>query len=495
MLIRLLTHPRLLRIPAASTTTRFFSMSSQTLSEAIAQQDTQEVPAVNNTNTTTATVSPSKQDPAGDSKETTVHVGSKRHKESKHNHYGGQQLNKKKKYKIDPTENEESLKNAEYFFENGLRKVRPYFYRYQTYAKGRWLGRELIEVMNTEFRDRDTKYYEKAIKDGLITINGNTVTGSYIMRNSDVLEHSIHRHEPPVADSAVKVVLDQDGVLVVDKPSSIPVHPSGRYRHNTILHILMKEQGYKFLYPANRLDRLTSGLMLIAKSVEKARDIETMMRQCEIHKQYICKVRGEFPSGVTECHESIKVACFKLTLSVVHPEGKQCSTIFERLQYDKETNTSIVLAKPITGRTHQIRVHLQFLGHPIANDPLYHNTSIWGPTNGQGGVSAEMEKAVVAKFNERVDQEDEFDLALAEDSVGLVEVENSQAGFCAICRQPNKPDPAPEKRGMYLHAWKYRTKDWSYETTLPAWASGAAKDAAAATLSTLSVESAPIEAE
>ncbi|KAF9968984.1 hypothetical protein BGZ73_008921 [Actinomortierella ambigua] len=468
-------------------------MSSQAPLSPNAQQSTQDMSA--SSDEKAATASPLNLEPVDSSVESNVHTGSKRHKESKHNHYGGQQLNKKKKYKINPTENEESLKNAEYIFENGLRKVKPYFYRYQTYAKGRWLGRELIEIMNTEFRDRDSKYYEKAIKDGLIMINGATVTEDYIMRNSDVLEHSIHRHEPPVADLPVKVVLDHDGVLVVDKPSSIPVHPSGRYRHNTILHILMKEQGYKDLYPANRLDRLTSGLMLIAKSVEKAREIENMMRQCEIHKQYICKVRGEFPSGVTECHEPIKIACFKLTLSVVHAEGKQCSTIFERLQYDEETNTSIVLAKPVTGRTHQIRVHLQFLGYPIANDPLYHNTSIWGPNNGRGGVSEEIEKSVVAKFNERVQQEDEFDLALAEDNAGLVEVENSQAGFCPVCQQPNKPDPPPEKRSMYLHAWKYQTKDWSYETDLPVWARGAAEVAATAKLSSLVRENTPTQAE
>ncbi|KAG0226302.1 hypothetical protein BGW41_004233 [Actinomortierella wolfii] len=450
MLNRFLSQHRLLRIPVASSTARFFGMSSQIPSS---QENTREAAVIEE-------VVSSQHNPesSNNTQETTVHIGSKRHKESKHNHYGGQQLNKPKKYKINPSENEESLNNAEYFFEHGLRKVKPYFYRYQTYAKGRWLGRELIEVMRTEFQDRDAKYYENAIKAGLITVNGSTVTSKYILRNSDVLEHRIHRHEPPVADLPVKVVLDQDGILVVDKPST-----------------------------ANRLDRLTSGLMLIAKSVEKAREIESMMRQCVIHKQYVCKVKGEFPSGVTECHQPIKIACFKLTLSVVHSEGKPCSTVFERLQYDPQTNTSVVLAKPITGRTHQIRVHLQYLGHPIANDPLYHDTSIWGPTNGQGGVSEEVEKAVVAKFQQRADQEDELDLALAEDSAGLVEVENSQAGFCNVCRQPNKPDPPPEKRSMYLHAWKYQTADWSYETELPVWAKDAATAAAASAATTTAV--------
>jgi len=209
-----------------------------------------------------------------------VHIGSKRHKESKHGHYaeGGQQPKKQKK-RVDLVKPEDDLKDAEYYFENGkppqdhernqpphrppmahsnpitdgsaildLRKIYPYFFKYQTYAKGRWLGRSLIEVFNTEFRDRDNEFYERAIKDGRVQINGETVDKDYIIKNSDIVAHAIHRHEPPVAHLPVKVVRKDDGVLIVDKPSSIPVHPSGRYRHNTVLHILMKEQGYMDLY-------------------------------------------------------------------------------------------------------------------------------------------------------------------------------------------------------------------------------------------------------
>ncbi|KAF9212560.1 hypothetical protein BGZ59_006584 [Podila verticillata] len=79
-----------------------------------------------------------------------------------------------------------------------------------------------------------------------------------------------------------------------------------------------------------------------------------MMQKCEIKKEYVCKVVGRFPSGITECHEPIHVASFKLTLNTVHPDGKACSTIFELAQYDPVTDTSIVYARPVTGRTHQI---------------------------------------------------------------------------------------------------------------------------------------------
>ncbi|KAG0298635.1 hypothetical protein BGZ96_009709 [Linnemannia gamsii] len=407
-----------------------------------------------------------------------IHQGSKRHKESKHGHYGGEQQAKKQKKRIDLVDPEEDLKNAQYFFDNDLRKIKPYFFKYQTYAKGRWLGRKLIEVFNTEFRDRDNTFYERAIKDGRVKINGETVDKDYIIKNSDIVAHDIHRHEPPVANLPVKVVRNVDGVIIVDKPSSVPVHPSGRYRHNTVLHILSTEQGYKDLYPVNRLDRLTSGLMIIALSVKKAREFEKMMQKCEIKKEYVCKVRGEFPSGVTECHQPIHVASFKLTLNTVQPDGKACSTIFQRLRYEPESDTSIVLARPVTGRTHQIRVHLQWLGHPITNDPLYHNTEIWGAQNGQGGITMEAEEELVKRLLAQTEAEDELDHALATSSLKNSEASTNsssseqyqKAEFCSICQLPSRADPEPEKRIMYLHAWKYQAKDWAFETELPDWA-------------------------
>lgn len=169
------------------------------------------------------------------------------------------------------------------------------------------------------------------------------------------------------------------------------------------------------------------------------------------------------------------MASFKLTLNTVHPEGKACSTIFELLRYDPRTNTSVVLARPVTGRTHQIRVHLQWLGYPITNDPLYHNKDIWGQTNGKGGITDEMEKVLVQKLLEQTELEDENDNALAAASNSThpptSEGDSSQqAEFCKICGLASRLDPEPEKRIMYLHAWRYQANGWSFETELPEWA-------------------------
>lgn len=97
----------------------------------------------------------------------------------------------------------------------------------------------------------------------------------------------------------------------------------------------------------------------------------------------MCRVEGEFPEGELICEQPILVVSFKIGLCRVDPKGKECRTVFQRLSFNGKT--SVVRCLPLTGRTHQIRVHLQYLGFPILNDPIY-GSSAWGPHRGKGGV-------------------------------------------------------------------------------------------------------------
>jgi len=175
-----------------------------------------------------------------------------------------------------------------------------------------------------------------------------------------------------VTSESVELLHVDEVVVVVNKPASIPVHPTGRYRHNTVLFILAKEYGLKNLYPVHRLDKLTSGLLLFARNPQRAEKIAAEIRtHTSVRKTYLARVVGEFPAAKVVCAEPILVAIDigSRELNKVHPQGKPSETHFKRLFYDG--THSVVKCKPKTGRTHQIRVHLQHLGHPIVNDPLY----------------------------------------------------------------------------------------------------------------------------
>ncbi|ESK87850.1 drap deaminase [Moniliophthora roreri MCA 2997] len=270
----------------------------------------------------------------------------------------------------------------------GLKKIPAYWYPYTTYAKERWLGRELLEVVSTEFRDRSMEYYRYALESGVTTINGETAKPDTVIQNGDRIENVVHRHEPPVTATPVKVLLEdkEREFLIVDKPGSIPVHACGRYHRNTLVAILNHDFGYEKVYTVNRLDRLTSGLMIIPTSANCARRLTEEFVSGTVRKEYVARCIGKFPEGEIVCEEPLLTVDRQMGLNIVHPEGKPAETLFQLIRYDPNTDTSVVHCKPMTGRSHQIRVHLQYLGHPIANDPVYSELKIWGDNLGKGGI-------------------------------------------------------------------------------------------------------------
>jgi tRNA pseudouridine synthase 9 len=194
-----------------------------------------------------------------------------------------------------------------YYFEDGLRKVYPYYFTFNTFCKERWRGKSLLEVFSTEFRDRPVEYYEAAIAAGTVCVmatDKRTVLAGAPMRagldtivsNGDMISHTMHRHEPPVTGQPIGIVYEDDDIIAISKPAGVPVHPTGRYNYNSITEIMKHERGPDFVpMPCNRLDRLTSGLMFIAKTRDAADRFMNQLRERTIRKQYVARVKGEFP--------------------------------------------------------------------------------------------------------------------------------------------------------------------------------------------------------
>uniref|UniRef100_H3BCU7 Pseudouridine synthase n=2 Tax=Latimeria chalumnae TaxID=7897 RepID=H3BCU7_LATCH len=297
-----------------------------------------------------------------------------------------------------------------YYVESGLRKVVPYYFDFQTYCKGRWVGKSLLQVFSSEFRAEPVEYYRAAAQLGRIRLNGEPVTDlGIILKDNDFMRNTVHRHEPPVTAQPIEILAENAEVVVVDKPASLPVHPCGRFRHNTVIFILGKEHHLKELHTIHRLDRMTSGVLMFAKTLEVSNRIHELVRERQLEKEYVCRVQGEFAEEEITCEEPILVVSYKVGVCRVHPSGKPCKTVFQRLSYNGRS--SVVRCFPYTGRTHQIRVHLQFLGHPIVNDPIY-NTEAWGPERGKGGkiekTNEELLEALVSdhRIKESLDLEE-----------------------------------------------------------------------------------------
>ncbi|XP_034381040.1 RNA pseudouridylate synthase domain-containing protein 2 isoform X2 [Cyclopterus lumpus] len=338
---------------------------------------------------------------------------------------------------------QEHFDETSYYFEGGLRKVCPYYFDFKTYCKGRWIGKSLLEVFKSEFRAESIEYYQRATKEGRIRLNETPVEDlSMVLRNNDLMKNTVHRHEPPVVGRPLEVLVDDGEVLVVNKPASIPVHPCGRFRHNTVIFILGKERGISELHTVHRLDRLTSGVLLFARTLETSKKLDQLVRDRQVEKEYVCRVEGEFPEGELVSEEPILVVSFKIGLCRVDPKGKDCRTVFQRLSFNGKT--SVVRCCPLTGRTHQIRVHLQYLGFPILNDPIY-GSSAWGPHRGRGGlVGKSNEELLQALAEEHRSQESLHLLDIPDDGIEQEAEKIKTSEKVHLLEVPSEPNRSEE---------------------------------------------------
>ncbi|KAF8451860.1 RluA family pseudouridine synthase [Terfezia claveryi] len=368
----------------------------------------------------------------------------------------------------------------EYYFEDGLRRVVPYNYTYNTFCKERWRGKTLIDIFLEEFRDRPEEYYRKAIAAGSVTINGTErSTLDTIIKNGDIISHTLHRHEPPVTEKPIGIVHEDDSLIVINKPSGMPVHPAGRYNFNSVVEIMRAERNSFNPLPCNRLDRLTSGLMFIAKTPKAADEMMGQLKTRTIKKTYLARVMGRFPDGEILCTEPILSISPKLGLNRVRANGKTARTIFRRLSYHlhpthPSRSYSIVECLPLTGRTHQIRVHLQWLGHPITNDPIYSNGKVFTIDLGKGGAGEDED--IIARLSRMGKDEVAAALDYYDDMMedyNSRKAEKMTGEVCSICEAPLYSDPGEHELGIYLHAKRYECVEggWAFETEKPEWAS------------------------
>jgi 23S rRNA-/tRNA-specific pseudouridylate synthase len=380
------------------------------------------------------------------------------------------------------------LKLGDKTFDSWARIMTPYPFTFKSNAKERWLGRTVLDVYQDEFGAYPDSYYKMAIQQGRILVSDSKVDVDYKVKGGDVLSHTVHRHEPGVAVNSpegVDILAETDELVVVDKPGTLPVHPCGAYNQNSLLGLL--ETKFGKLYNVNRLDRLTSGLVLVAKTSKIAQRLGNIIQKREsCEKMYLARVKGKFPmdckkefslvgrdgnlpengewttnAPTTKKHELMSAADMKernalgywvtnkdgslqhdATLEHVfdsrggiddwlgaiddsprpteskpnlvwfhlacpvriagHKDGvceagsfsdleeevyqksvKPSQTAFGVVRYDEQTDSTVLLCQPMTGRTHQIRLHLRFLGHSIANDPNYGGDMWYGNKEGE----------------------------------------------------------------------------------------------------------------
>lgn len=184
-------------------------------------------------------------------------------------------------------------------------------------------------------------------------------------------------HEPkvPPPDALREVYLD-DSILVVDKPAGLPIHPTARYHHGTLVSQLTVKHGKDFRAdPAHRLDRETSGLVVCGRTLEACQRLVKAFKDGDVKKQYLALVEGwpaqddfEVDAPIAEGTELIRIA-----VRIDRTVGKPAKTRFRvTRRFERDGGKFAVLrCFPETGRQHQIRIHAQLAGFPLVGDKMY----------------------------------------------------------------------------------------------------------------------------
>ncbi len=242
--------------------------------------------------------------------------------------------------------------------------------------------------------------WQKAIDEGLVSVNGMLARASTKLSAGSTVEIAEPAERHPAAENLpiLCIVYEDPEVIVIDKQPGVVVHPSPGHVAGTLVDALVSRFPEIRGVPGpgrpgivHRLDKETSGLMVVARTPRALEDLQRQLKERSTEKRYLALVEGILSDDRGYIDLPIERDLIRRQQMAVHVEGKPAQTFFTVLE--RLDGYTYLEAKPISGRTHQIRVHFAFIGHPVAGDKIY------GSGKGPNGLSRQFLHATLLSFN------------------------------------------------------------------------------------------------
>lgn len=235
------------------------------------------------------------------------------------------------------------------------------------------------KVLNERLKDYSRSQIQQWIKDGQVSVDDQPIKANYKVSKGDQILIRIPEPEELELlpeDLQLDIVYEDEDVVVVNKPQGMVVHPSAGHSHGTLVNGLLHQ--IKDLSTINdvvrpgivhRIDKDTSGLLMVAKNDQAHEALAKQLKDKTSLRKYVALVHGEIPHEKGRIEAPIGRSKVDRKMQAVIEGGKEAVTHFEVLE--RFAGFTLIELQLETGRTHQIRVHMQYIGYPVAGDPLY----------------------------------------------------------------------------------------------------------------------------
>ena len=241
-------------------------------------------------------------------------------------------------------------------------------------------NQRLDKFLSIQFSSLSRTHIAKIIEEGNCLVNSKVAKAGLKLKNGDEVEINIPEVKPleiKKEDIPLDVVYEDEDILIINKPQGMVVHPAnGNYEHTLVNAVLNYSDDLSGINGVarpgivHRIDKDTSGLICIAKNDKAHLSLSEQLKDHSMSRTYIALVRGVIPENSGEINMPIgRDPRNRQKMAVTRANSKEAVTYFKVLQ--RFSNNTLVECKLKTGRTHQIRVHLSYIGYPVEGDPLY----------------------------------------------------------------------------------------------------------------------------
>lgn len=274
-----------------------------------------------------------------------------------------------------------------------------------------YIGERIDKVLSLMNTDYTRSYVQKLLDDGKITVNGDCVKSSYKVKFNDkifVEDEEIKELDVLPEDIKLDIIYEDNDVIVVNKPKGMVVHPGNGNYEGTLVNALMYSHKNELsainglIRPGivHRIDKDTSGILVVAKNDKAHKILADDFKVHNITRKYIAVVKGILDKDNIKIDLPIgRAKNDRIKMAVTETNSRNAVTYIKVLERFKRSGYTLVEATLETGRTHQIRVHMSYIGHPLLGDEVY------SKGKNEFGVSGQMLHAKTLGFTQPITKE------------------------------------------------------------------------------------------